>query len=61
MRHDPERTEPFLIEQRLGTAVLALLQWLVEDCGEVPDAMVPLIFDINNTLGHEQYRQLHQD
>ena len=61
MLHDEQQTDEIVIPSRLATATLAFLQWLVEDWGELPEAMVPLAVDINNNLGHEQYQQLHGD
>ena len=59
MLHDPreDRAVPHRAASRRCRP--ALLQWLVEDWAKCPTE-VALIFDIDNTLGHEQYRQSHR-
>ncbi len=47
------------ISDALGTAILALLQNLLDDWGQLPPELIPIAVEINNQLGYQVYHQTH--
>jgi hypothetical protein len=48
------------ISNGLATAIQMFLQYVIEDSGGLPAPMIAAGTGINNALGRETYRQLHQ-
>lgn len=46
-----ESQDPVLIDSNECTALLSLLQYLVEDWGELPEDLIPAVIHLNNRFG----------